>query len=43
VLEDKDGVRLVIDREETEKKQKEILQKYNIEYDKSEDLREKQP
>jgi len=39
VLEDKDGVRLVIDREETEKKQKEILQKYNIEYDKSEDLR----
>jgi hypothetical protein len=40
VLEDKDGVRLVIDREETEKRQKEILQKYNIEYDKSEDLRE---
>ena len=40
VLDDKDGVQLVIDREETEKRQKEILQKYNIEYDKSEDLRE---
>ncbi len=39
VLEDKDGVRLVIDRDETVQKQKEILQKYNIEYDRSADLR----
>ena len=43
VLEDKDGVRLVIDREETEKRQKNILQKYNIEFDRSANLRKKQP
>ena len=41
VLEDKDGVRVVIDRKEAEAKQKEILDRYNIEYDRSEDLRKK--
>jgi S1-C subfamily serine protease len=41
VLEDKDGVRVVIDREEAKEKQKDILQKYNIEYDRSIDLRKK--
>jgi len=41
VLEDKDGVRVVIDREEAKNKQKDILQKYNIEYDRSIDLRKK--
>jgi S1-C subfamily serine protease len=39
-LEDNDGVRVIIDRKEAQKRQKEILKKYNIEYDKSEDLRE---
>lgn len=39
VLEDKDGVRVVIDRKEAEVKQKEILERYNIEYDRSKDLR----
>jgi len=38
-LEDSDGVKVIIDREEALQKQKEILKKYNIEYDKSEDLR----
>ncbi|BAF71271.1 S1C family serine protease [Sulfurovum sp. NBC37-1] len=42
VLEDKDGVRVVIDRKEAETKQKKILDKYNIEYDRSIDLRKKQ-
>ncbi len=42
VLEDKDGVKVIIDREEAQKKQAGILKKYNIEYDKSIDLREKQ-
>lgn len=41
VLEDKDGVKVIIDREEAQKKQAGILKKYNIEYDKSIDLREK--
>ena len=41
VLEDRDGVRVVIDTEEAQKKQKDILQKYNIEYDRSVDLRKK--
>jgi len=40
VLEDKNGVRIVIDTKEAAAKQREILKKYNIEYDKSEDLRE---
>ncbi len=39
ILEDKDGVRMVIDREDAQKKQADILQKYNIEYDRSIDLR----
>ncbi|SFV52972.1 serine protease; identified by sequence similarity; putative; ORF located using Blastx/Glimmer [hydrothermal vent metagenome] len=39
ILEDKDGVRIVIDREDAQKKQADILQKYNIEYDRSIDLR----
>jgi len=39
VLEDKDGVKVIIDREEALKKQPELLKKYNIEYDRSEDLR----
>ncbi|AKF25586.1 serine protease [Sulfurovum lithotrophicum] len=43
VLEDKDGVRVVIDRKEAETKQKKILDKYNIEYDRSIDLRKKRP
>jgi len=40
VLEDKNGVKVIIDRELALKKQPEILKKYNIEYDRSEDLRE---
>lgn len=40
VLEDKDGIKVIIDKEMAQRKQKEILQTYNIEYDKSEDLRE---
>ena len=43
ILEDKDGVRVVIDREEANAKQKEILEKYNVEYDKSVDLRKEEP
>ena len=39
VLEDKDGVKVIIDREEAQRKSPEILHKYNIEYDRSEDLR----
>jgi len=39
VLEDEDGLKVVIDKEEAKKKQAEILIKYNIEYDKSIDLR----
>jgi S1-C subfamily serine protease len=39
-LEDNDGVKVIIDRQEAKARQKEILKKYNIEYDKSEDLRE---
>ncbi len=39
VLEDKDGVQIVIDRKEALEKQGEILKKYNIEFDKSVDLR----
>jgi S1-C subfamily serine protease len=40
VLEDKDGVKVIIDKEEALAKQKELLKKYNIEFDKSIDLRE---
>ena len=39
VLEDKDGVKIIIDREEAKTKQSSILKKYNIEFDKSIDLR----
>jgi hypothetical protein len=39
ILEDDDGVKVIIDRQEAARKQQEILKKYNIEYDKSEDLR----
>jgi len=39
VLEDKDGVRVVIDKKEAETKQEGILARYNIEYDRSVDLR----
>ncbi len=40
VLEDNDGVKVIIDREEAQTKQNAILKKYNIEFDKSIDLRE---
>jgi S1-C subfamily serine protease len=39
VLEDKDGVKVVIDKKEAQEKQSGILKKYNIEFDKSIDLR----
>ena len=39
VLEDEDGVKVIIDKDEAQAKQVEILKKYNIEYDKSIDLR----
>lgn len=39
VLEDENGMKVIIDRKEAEAKQRQILQKYNIEYDRSEDLR----
>ena len=39
VLEDKDGVELVIDTEKARENQSSILKKYNIEFDKSIDLR----
>ena len=40
VLEDKDGVKVIIDKKEAQAKQGEILKKYNIEFDKSVDLRD---
>ena len=40
VLEDKNGVKVIIDKKEAQVKQSEILKKYNIEFDKSIDLRE---
>jgi len=40
VLEDKDGVKVIIDRKKAMAKQQEILDKYNIEYGKSVDLRD---
>jgi len=39
VLEDKDGVKVIINRQEAQEKQSSILKKYNIEFDKSIDLR----
>lgn len=39
VLEDKDGVKVIIDKKEALERQDELLKKYNIEYDRSEDLR----
>ncbi len=39
VIEDKDGVKVIIDKEEAQSKQSSILKKYNIEFDKSVDLR----
>lgn len=39
VLEDKHGVQVIIDKKEAQAKQEEILKKYNIEFDKSIDLR----
>ena len=39
VLEDKDGVKVIIDSKEAKEKQCNILKKYNIEFDKSVDLR----
>ena len=39
VLEDKEGVKVIIDKEEAKAKQTDILKKYNIEFDRSVDLR----
>jgi S1-C subfamily serine protease len=39
LLEDEDGNKVIIDRAEAGKREKAILKKYNIEYDRSEDLR----
>jgi hypothetical protein len=39
VLEDNDGVKVIIDRKEAQEKQRAILNKYNIEFDRSIDLR----
>ncbi len=39
ILEDNDGVKVVIDKKEALEKQSEILKRYNIEFDKSIDLR----
>ncbi len=39
VLEDKNGIQVVIDKDEAQRKQREILDKYNIEFDRSVDLR----
>jgi len=40
VLEDEDGIQVIIDRKQAQAKQQDILKKYNIEYDKSSDLRD---
>ena len=42
ILEDKYGFKVIIDTKEAKAKQKEILKKYNIEFDRSEDLRKGQ-
>ena len=39
-LEDNDGVKVIIDRKEAMAKQQAILKRYNVEYDRSEDLRD---
>ncbi len=39
VLEDEDGVKVVIEKKEAQEKQSEILEKYNIQFDKSVNLR----
>jgi len=39
VLADKDGVKVIIDKDEALGRQEELLKKYNIEYNRSEDLR----
>ncbi len=39
ILENERGVKLILDRNESMKKQNEILQRYNIEFDRSSDLR----
>jgi len=39
LFEDKDGVKVIIDRDEAQEKQCSILKKYNIEFEKSIDLR----
>jgi len=41
VLEDKDGVKVIIDKYKAQAKQSEILKKYNIEFDRSVNLRSK--
>jgi S1-C subfamily serine protease len=40
VLEDKDGIKVIIDRKKSMMKQQRILKRYNIEFDRSTDLRE---
>jgi len=40
VFEDKDGIKVVIDREEAQARQEEILKQYNIEYDRSIEFRQ---
>jgi S1-C subfamily serine protease len=40
LLEDNDGVKVIIDRKEAMAKQRAILKRYNVEYDRSEDLRD---
>ena len=40
VLEDEDGVKVIIDKEEAQAKQAGILKKYNIEFDRSVELRD---
>ncbi len=40
VLEDENGVKVIIDKKEAQEKQSEILKKYNIQFDKSADLRD---
>ncbi len=41
ILEDNDGIKVVIERKEALLRQEEILKKYNIQFDKSIDLRDK--
>jgi len=41
ILEDEDGVKLIINKEQAKNKEQEILERYNIEFTKSADLRDK--